>query len=177
MSSYICTKSQKGFSLVEVLVALIVIAIGLLGIAKMQGLALTETGNASRRSLAAIEAASFAASMHANSDYWASGFAPSSFTVTGKQVSDPGLAQQISCDNGAVCNAAQLAAYDVQQWAATLSALLPAPVSSVNCNNTPGIPVTCTIAISWNEEQTGINQQGANGPQMQSPTYTLYVEP
>jgi type IV pilus assembly protein PilV len=61
-----------GFTLVEVMVALVVIAIGMLGIAKMQALTLSNTGASRMRSLAAIEAASLAAAMHANRAYWAS---------------------------------------------------------------------------------------------------------
>ncbi len=74
-------KKQSGFSLIEVMVALIIIAVGMLGIAKMQALALSTTQSSGTRSLVAIEAASLAASMHANRDYWATS-APSSFTVS-----------------------------------------------------------------------------------------------
>jgi len=61
----------RGFTLVEVMVAVIVICIGLLGIAKMQALALSNMTASRLRSLAAIEAASLAASMHSNRNYWA----------------------------------------------------------------------------------------------------------
>lgn len=62
----------KGFTLIEVMVALLIIAIGLLGIAKMQALALSNTGASRMRALAAIEATSLAEAMHANRAYWAS---------------------------------------------------------------------------------------------------------
>ncbi len=72
----------RGFTLIEVLVALIVIAIGTLGIAKMQALALANTGASRTRALAAIEASSLAAAMHANRAYWASYVsAPGTITV------------------------------------------------------------------------------------------------
>ena len=61
----------QGFSLVEVMVAVVVICVGLLGIAKMQAMALSNTNMSRQRSLAAIEAASIAASMHSNRQYWA----------------------------------------------------------------------------------------------------------
>ena len=44
----------RGFSLLEVMVALVIISIGLLGVAKMQALAYASTSTASSRSLAAI---------------------------------------------------------------------------------------------------------------------------
>jgi type IV pilus assembly protein PilV len=70
----------KGFTLTEVLVALIIIAIGTLGIAKMQALALSSTGASRSRALAALEASSLAAAMHANRAYWAG--TPANVTVT-----------------------------------------------------------------------------------------------
>ena len=46
--------AARGFSLVEVLVSLVVVSVGLLGLAKMESLAIASTGVASSRSLAAI---------------------------------------------------------------------------------------------------------------------------
>ncbi|MGC1459686.1 MAG: prepilin-type N-terminal cleavage/methylation domain-containing protein, partial [Steroidobacteraceae bacterium] len=51
---------QRGFSLIEVMVAVIIIAVGMLGIAKMQALGLSTTESSGVRSLVAIEAASLA---------------------------------------------------------------------------------------------------------------------
>jgi type IV pilus assembly protein PilV len=74
---------SRGFTLVEVMVALIIIAIGTLGIAKMQALALASTSASRSRALAAIEASSLAAAMHANRAYWGSSAAtPGNITVT-----------------------------------------------------------------------------------------------
>ena len=73
-----------GFSLVEVLIALLVISIGLLGIAKMEALALSNTNGGRMRALAAIEAASLASTMQAERNYWGLLTAnPTSITVTG----------------------------------------------------------------------------------------------
>ncbi|WP_425531315.1 type IV pilus modification PilV family protein, partial [Metallibacterium scheffleri] len=44
MMRFAPNRPARGFSLVEVLVALIVVAVGLLGIAKMQALLLADTG-------------------------------------------------------------------------------------------------------------------------------------
>lgn len=64
-------RAAHGFSMVEVLVALIIISVGLLGIAKMQALLLADTGVSRTRSLIALEASSLADSMHADRSYWA----------------------------------------------------------------------------------------------------------
>src|SRR6201987_2468405 len=72
---------SRGFSLVEVLVAVVVICTGLLGIAKLQALSLSNTSTARLRSLAALEAASLASAMHSNRQYWA-GTPPTSIVAT-----------------------------------------------------------------------------------------------
>jgi len=54
------------------MVAVVVICIGLLGIAKMQAMSLSNTNMSRQRSMAAIQAASIASSMHSNRQYWAS---------------------------------------------------------------------------------------------------------
>jgi len=75
--------NARGFTLVEVMVALVIIAIGMLGIAKMQALALSSTGASRSRALAAIEASSLAEAMHANRQYWsAAASVPGTVTVT-----------------------------------------------------------------------------------------------
>jgi type IV pilus assembly protein PilV len=167
------------------MVAMAVIAIGLLGIAKMQALALASTTVASERSLAALEASSLGASMHANRAYWAAGGLPpaAGVTVTGSTVNDATLAAEPDCSVAAnqPCDNVQMAGYDLQRWAASLGALLPNDPATVICTTVVGVPVTCTIQISWAEKAVAVNQQEASqagqNAQFQNPTYTLYVEP
>jgi len=174
-------RRDSGFTLIEVLVSMIVIAIGLLGIAKIQALSFASTGMASMRSLAALEASSLAGAMHADRAYWAGGTAAigAGFTVTGTTISDPNLAAAATCTSAgapADCAPLTLAAYDVQQWAAAVNTLLPNPISTVACTNVAGVPVTCTIQITWTENTVSVNNQGTAGG-LQAPTYVLYVEP
>ncbi len=185
-------RASRGFSLIEVMVALIIIAVGMLGIAKMQALALSTTESSGVRSLVAIEAASLAASMHANRDYWVSGPPPSSFTVdtvaTGAgtstvTITDPTNVLNVvqNCATVAVCLPANLAAYDVQQWGAALGQVVPASHATVACALVAGTPVNCTIQIQWAETVTSTNNATAATSSaasvLNSPVYTLYVEP
>jgi type IV pilus assembly protein PilV len=192
----------RGFSLVEVMVAVVVICIGLLGIAKLQALALSNTSTARLRSLAALEAASLASAMHSNREYWAS-TPPNSIVVTSNPApapptivsSDAAMAATATADLGAafpalpqtcvgnaasgpVCPAPNLAAFDLAWWLASLNALLPNPGATINCLN--AAPAACTIQITWTENAVAMNSQQSNAPnaqQFQTPTYTLYVEP
>jgi type IV pilus assembly protein PilV len=180
---------SRGFSLVEVMVSVIVIAVGMLGIAKMHALALASTGAARMRSIAALEAASLASAMHTNRTYWAAaGVPPATINITGNTISDATLGAAMDCTSNSgrprpICTSVQLAAYDLQTWASSLTALLPNDTAAITCSNTSNIPVTCTIQIAWVENAVGVNAQEANqaanaGPAaFQKPTYTLYVEP
>lgn len=61
---------SRGFSMLEVLVTLVIILIGVLGVAGMQMLAINNTQIARTHSLAAILASSLAAEMQVNEPYW-----------------------------------------------------------------------------------------------------------
>jgi type IV pilus assembly protein PilV len=176
----------RGFSLVEVMVALVVCAIGLLGLAKMESLAVSSTAVASARSIAAIQASSLAAAMHANRGYWAAGLAPALTTVTVSGgvttivSGDPGLATAgVSCfiPGAAACTPNLMAAYDVQNWAAALQILLPGSFSTISCTTLTNTPVNCNIQIQWTENAVAANAQQTNMAALQTPTYILYVQP
>jgi type IV pilus assembly protein PilV len=178
----------SGFSLIEVMVAVVVICVGLLGIAKMQSLAMSSTNMARMRSLAALEAASLAASMHANRSFWAGAngnppppavityAGPPVNTVTGLAV---GLPPVIPPASSAPTTIAE---YDFGNWVTNLAQLLPGVNATVSCSNaTP--PVNCTINITWSENPVALTQQeaqqSATNPVegFNNPTYTLDVTP
>ena len=166
--------SAGGFSLVEVLVALVIIGIGMLGIAKLQALAYASTGTSALRSLAALQASSMASAMHANRNYW-SVLPPAfsyQFTPTAAPVTTDATLTGAGCSNA--CAAGPLAAYDVQQWVAAINAILPNATGTISCptNN----PVSCMIQLTWGESNVAVNAQAA-GNTMAAPTYTLYVVP
>jgi type IV pilus assembly protein PilV len=179
-------RGVRGFSLVEVLVALIVICVGLLGVAKMQALALSNMTTSRLRALAAFEAAALAGAMHSNRNYWAvtpASFAPNYFvTVTPSAppvftTSDGALLAAATADypanlnscvgtnNGiAMCaNATDLAAYDLARWANSLKGLLPNPSATISCPSVAGVtaPVSCTILITWTERAVSMTAQEA----------------
>jgi type IV pilus assembly protein PilV len=190
-----------GFTLLEVMVAVVVTAIGLLGIAKIQALAYASTTSASVRSLVALQVSGLAASMHANRTYWSTGAAPLQITITGSgttsTISDNTLNTTATtsnfCYSGVApavgCSTTQLAAFDLHTWANALNA--PGmlfnlnPVTTIACPIAV-IPITCTITVTWNEKAVSVNSQGANNTVVANgtapggtfqPTYILYVEP
>jgi len=193
----IATAVSRGFSLVEVLVALVVLGIGLLGIAKLEAAAFSNTTVAARRSLAAVEADSLAASMHVNRGYWSSlDPAGATVTVAGSTVTvgagagillAAAVAAPPTCNSVVTaCTVANLAAYDLAQWALALNAVLPNSTGTVACGI--GSPLVCTINIEWYENAVAVNSQEAStaasaasaasaAAAFQNPSYTLYVQP
>lgn len=176
----------RGFTLIEVMVALFITTIGLLGIAKIEALVYANTGSASTRSLVAIQTAGLASAMHADRGYWAAGAAPPSFTITGTTISDATLNTTATgatdCNTGGAapppCAPATLAAFDLHTWATALNKVVPSAVTTVACP-TGSIPVNCTISVTWNEKTVALNAQATAGTTAATfaPTYTLYVEP
>lgn len=195
--------SHDGFSLVEVMVALVVVSIGLLGIAKMQALALSSTGTAKMRSLASIEAASLASALRADRNYWSAITANLTVNVSSTGVvtstQDPTLnaAPASHCASvAAPCTSAQVAAQDLSDWATGLVvgaagavAVLPGGSAVITCqvDATGANPVTCRITLTWNENVVGLNtatsatataaQNQAALSNISQTQYILYVQP
>lgn len=174
---------QRGFSLIEVLVALIIIGVGMLGIAKIQALSYASTGTAAQRSIAAILASSMASAMRADRAYWQvqAGTVPQTVTIKNGAFTpaptDGALTSTGSCLNTS-CTPQALAAYDLHQWATALSGALPNSTATINCYPPAAttFPVGCTILVTWSERNIGLNAQ-SQGTTMLAPDYTLYVEP
>ena len=165
-------KNQRGFSMLEVLISMLVIMIGVLGIAGMQMLAVNNTENARYEGQAAILASSLAAEMQANPGYWTT---VATAGVTGTTVT--GGATVATC-NGATCSPAELAYYDLynlgaaMSGAATLAAsgvaagatyngtALPNGAAAISCTAaTVTTPTICTIKLTWNETNTAISNK------------------
>jgi type IV pilus assembly protein PilV len=155
---------------------------------------LSSTGTARMRSIAALEAASMGARMHANRAYWAAITAADvTDTVQASDgtfsSSDTGVTTQAACTKGAPCTAQQLAGYDLGNWGNALKQTMPSnATATIGCKkSTATVPVTCTIQINWTENlvelNTGMNAGDTaanNNTALQNTAAThfiLYVEP
>ena len=170
------SNTQHGFSLLEVLITLVIISIGLLGIAAMQALSINNTGVARTQTIAAVQADSLASLMQANSAYWrtASGIVNvTSGTAFIDSSSVLSSTPPIPNCTAAACTPAQIATSDLLQWGGLLASRLPpGSTGSVNCVN---VPVACTITIAWVEKNMALNQSTNASPGSQ--TYSLVVQP
>jgi type IV pilus assembly protein PilV len=189
MKSLRAPTASRGFSLIEVMVAVLIISIGLLGVAKMQALSLSNTGNSRLRALAAIEAGSIASTMQADRGYWTTTTVVGTdvtATIAGPTVtnaSDGTLSTPQTCSGTtANCSVAQMASYDLQNWATNLNAVIPSDGVTIDCNlPTATGNVTCTIVVTWIENLVNSNSAQTNSAATQTalskPTYTLVVQP
>lgn len=144
---------RRGFTLVEVLVALVVMSVGMLGIAALYLEGLRAGRTALYRTAAINLAADMADRIRANRN------AGVAYAGTG-----PGAAR--ACVNGAVdCTPEQLADDDWADWTNQLNAQLPTGASG-EIDVVGAAPVTYTVTVAWPE----IGQD-------EPATYSLSVQP
>jgi type IV pilus assembly protein PilV len=133
-------RNQTGFTLIESLVALLVLSVGMLGIAVLYVESLSAGRTASYRSQAVNLAADMADRIRTNRR---------------AQAAYAGGAANNGCDpNGGLpannCTPAQMAAHDLFRWNQALANLLPGGNGNVQFNNGT-LPPTYTITVSWTE--------------------------
>lgn len=125
---------QQGFTLLEVLIAVLIFAIGLLGLASLQTFGQRSNHSAYLRSQAIIQAYDMADRMRANRD--------SADKYTKAAAGEP------SCDIYAKkCASDEIAEYDVWEWEKMTKTLLPGASATVKENDSQNYVVT----IQWDD--------------------------
>jgi type IV pilus assembly protein PilV len=135
----------SGFTIVEVLVSLVILSIGLLGIAKLVLYSAHSNDSAYLRSQATQLAYEILDNMRANPTAATAGNYNTTLTAA---AINPGY----SCLNAACPVAANLAAYDLYVWKTRLAAptgALPAGQGSVTVSATA--PIMATIVVQWDD--------------------------
>jgi len=151
------TRPQQGFSLIEALIALVVLSVGLVGLAGLLVQGIKTNHNAYLRTQAVLLSSDIAERMLANpaglhnGDY--------NDINTASENADPGC---VTTNRG--CDPAQMARYDAYAWGRALSSALPAGVGTVTGAGSGSV---FNITVSWSE--TG---HDAGNP---SPTITSFT--
>ena len=141
-----------GFTLIEVLVAIVILSIGLLGLAGLQAASIRNTGASGQRSVAINLAMDISDRMRANP----SGLANGDYIYDYGGAANASGVQTATCGTTAGCTVQELARNDIFQWNAALLAQLPQPaaatVAGVVCvdstpdDGTPAAPA-CDDAV------------------------------
>lgn len=136
-------KKQRGVSLIESLVALLVLALGVLGLAGLQTRTLTETRLTNARAAAVRMVEDLNERIQLNTE---ARLLPASpyITAWGPVAAAPNCVT-------AACTAQQLAQYDISQWKASLDAILPGGDATVF--QSPADPTQFGVLIGWNNNQ------------------------
>jgi type IV pilus assembly protein PilV len=155
------SKSCDGFTLIEALVALVVLSVGLLGLAMLQITSLQANTDAYYRTQASLHAYEIMDRMRANPTAAASGLyhVPDTSIVDSKQSAYGSCTSGGSCAchaAGAACDISNLALYDLGKWYEEQQKALPqsATPSTITRNGNQH-----TIVIRWIERELSMQQE------------------
>lgn len=189
---------QRGVSLIEVLMAVLIFSIGLIGLAGLMVMATRSNQSAYQRTQVTFLASTMADRMGANPVGVWSGF----YNSTGYPVA-ASTASNNDCSAG--CTPQELAASDQRAWSRQLSTFLPNVSAVIRCNNAPagytpagwtmGSPASgataavpadpgqvgmrppyggvCDMRIAWDEQQSGTGPQENTGVAKQTFSWTF----
>lgn len=129
---------QHGFSLIEVLISIVILTIGLLGIAALQANSIRYNHSAQLRAIALAQAHSMADRLKANK----------AGVQAGAYNAISGIPAQSTCT--ASCSSNQIAQYDAYKWNSANAILLPAGQGTVTANANRYI-----ITVRWDGSRTG----------------------
>jgi type IV pilus assembly protein PilV len=154
------SNSQEGFTLLEVLIAIVVLAFGLLGLAGLQMASLRNNHSAYLRSQATLLAYDMADRIRTN-------ILEARDPASGGTYNN-GAATTNDCAAN-VCTTAQMTGYDFAQWNSALQTQLPMGAGTVCIDSTPndgtstapacnGTGTVYAIKVWWDDDRSG----GAN---------------
>ena len=129
-------RNARGVSLIEVLVSVVVLSIGLLGVAAMQSIALRGGQSSFESSQAVIQTSAILEAMRAN-------------RINAAAYNTAGM----------VCAAAgggSLAQEDVGDWITSMKTTIGADADDPTvCGQITGCPAACVITVQWDDSRAG----------------------
>jgi len=156
---------QQGFTMMELLIAILVLSVGFLGLASLQSTGLKHNTSAYHRTLAIELAQDMADRIRANPIATGNG---NYDNVTAGGYPD--------CLSGSGCATETAAAQaDATQWYAALAAQLPAGTGDVTATAVAGGAARrFTIRVMWDDERRGVTGKGCSGnPAVDLTCFTL----
>jgi type IV pilus assembly protein PilV len=150
-----CRRS-RGFTMIELLVSVLVLAIGLLGLAGLQAAGLKSNYSAHLRSQATLLAYDLADRMRANPVALADG-----------KYNNPTASKNTACLASPGCKSDVMAGHDFYEWTTSVGRLLPGGKGTVCIDSTPtdgddptapacdGSGENYAVKIWWNDERSG----------------------
>jgi type IV pilus assembly protein PilV len=143
-------RTQSGFTMFEILVALLVLMVAMLGLAGLQTLSLANNHSAYLRSQATVQAHDMADRMHANAEGVQDGSYNSVSGISGSPPTCLTTATSGDALDAVDCTRSQIAQFDAYEWNTTNALELPSGAGTVTGPDGNGI---YTITISWVESE------------------------
>jgi len=122
-------QNQRGFSLIEVLVAVFILSVGLLSVAALQIIGLKNTHSAYLHSQATTSATDIIDRMRINRD--------------GALAGGYNIAIGTSAPSGST-----ITANDLDGWKTNLDTNLPSGDGAIDCSTVPGL---CVVTVQWDD--------------------------
>lgn len=162
------TSHTHGFTLLEVMVAMLIFSIGLLGLAGLHVAGLSNNKTADLRGLAVIMTYDMAERIRANN----SGASGDYDAVGTTAATAPGT----NCVLSTGCtNPDDIADWDIFEWKTTLASAMPSGIGTVTRANSTSPFV---ITVMWDEARTGVNGTACSGdPSVDLKCYTMEFLP
>lgn len=166
-------RNQKGYFLLEILITVVVLSLGLLGVAAMQYTGLRDNNRSNERSLATIVAYDIVDRMRANRTGAQDGDYRIPDPTTAPTIPDGGSYNCIDdftdTTTSNICSSTEMANADLVQWWNNVLDVLPSGAAQIICTDGAGtVTVTCpagsvhTVTIMWDDARTGATGTGCD---------------
>ena len=157
-------RNQKGFSLIEVLISVLVISVGVLGIVALQVTSTVYAESSIHRGQASMLAREIVERMRVNTDESLAG----NYDIN----TLPALTRV--CTGAATdCSPSQIREHDLRSWSARVAALLPGSDASI-VTDTSVDPVSVVVTLSWTSRRSAGVISGASMAKQQTFTFQLH---
>ena len=160
----------SGFTLLEVMVAMVIFSIGMLGLAGIQGIALQNNATAYMRTIAMQQSYNMSDIIRANKATDGS-IAPDFSSLTTTLITEP--SKDCAVDNKTTnCTDSEMARYDIYHWQKKLERKLPSGKGKVTLTGS-----VYEITVMWDEERTGATGTACSAdPDIDLKCYTIHIE-
>ena len=147
----------RGFSLIEVLTAMVVLSIGMLGIAAMYTTSLKTGRSAQLRTKGVVFAADMADRIRANPGGAVNYVTAANGAGTSKGCTDRSTAGSVAA--AVACTTDQMAVDDIYRWKQLLTnpqSGLPKATATIDYDNTT-TPPTYTVTVNWTDQDEALS--------------------
>jgi len=173
---------QSGFTLVEILVTVLILAVGSLGIASLQLAGLKYTSGSYARTQAVLLADDMANRIKSNRTFALNQLPNGTFELTSPYMTGP-FGTVLTSTNDCLqvtCDSAELAEYDLDSWIAEIQRVLPSGQGQVTIIDriNPATGLTerqFNIGVQWRQVANSTDRTGDDDDELQSFTFRISI--